>query len=263
MKLSGEQASHDLRLFVEDLSDAASLPAESAGEQVLTVEELAKQFNVSTKTISRWRQQGLVSRRFVFDGRKRVGFLQSSVDRFVGENNERVQRGSNFSQMTEEERDEIVSRARRLAAAGGCPSELRAALPQKMNRSVETIRYTLKQFDQEHPDLAVFPTSTGPLTDETKQKIYQQYRRDVSVDELAKRYCRTKTSIYRVINEMRAQRILELPLDFMSQPVFRPRRGARRRFSGRCRESDLPGRKKRACPRACRRTWPACTKCRC
>ncbi len=31
----------------------------------------------------RWRQQGLVSRRFMFDGRKRVGFLQSSVDRFV------------------------------------------------------------------------------------------------------------------------------------------------------------------------------------
>ncbi len=74
-KLSGEQASHDLRLFVEDLSDAASLPAESAGEEVLTVDELAKKFNVSTKTISRWRQQGLVSRRFVFDGRKRVGFL--------------------------------------------------------------------------------------------------------------------------------------------------------------------------------------------
>ena len=58
------------------LSDAADVPAEAAGEQVLTVEELSKLFNVSTKTISRWRQQGLVSRRFVFDGRKRVGFLE-------------------------------------------------------------------------------------------------------------------------------------------------------------------------------------------
>ena len=59
------------------------MPADAAGERVLTVEELAKQFNVSTKTISRWRRHGLVSRRFVMDGRKRVGFLQSSVDRFV------------------------------------------------------------------------------------------------------------------------------------------------------------------------------------
>ena len=76
LKIKGQDASHDLRLFVEDLSEAADVPAEAAGEQVLTVEELSRLFNVSTKTISRWRQQGLVSRRFVFDGRKRVGFLE-------------------------------------------------------------------------------------------------------------------------------------------------------------------------------------------
>ena len=60
LKLSGEAAGHDLRLFVEDLSDAADVPASKAGERVLTVDELSKMFKVSTKTISRWRQQGLV-----------------------------------------------------------------------------------------------------------------------------------------------------------------------------------------------------------
>ena len=38
--------------------------------------------------------------------------------------------------------------ARRLARAGGCPSEVARRVAQQMNRSVETIRYTLKQFDQ-------------------------------------------------------------------------------------------------------------------
>ncbi len=247
MKLTGEQASHDLRLFVEDLTDAAAVPADAAGEEVLTVEEMAKRFNVSTKTISRWRQQGLVSRRFVFDGRKRLGFLRSSVDRFVGENTERVSRGSNFSQMSETERDEIISRARRLAAANGCPSEVARRIAKKMNRSVETIRYTLKQFEQDHPDLAIFPSSTGPLSDETKQKIYEQYRRDVSADELAKRYCRTKTSIYRIINEMRANRILELPLDYMSNPYF-GREGAEKTIFGPMPGADLPAAKKARLP---------------
>jgi RNA polymerase primary sigma factor/RNA polymerase sigma factor len=244
MKLKGEQASHDLRLFVEDLTDAAGLPSEAAGEEVLTVEELAKKFNVSTKTISRWRQQGLVSRRFVFDGRKRLGFLRSSVERFVGENTERVRRGSNFSQMSEEERDEIVSRARRLSAAGGCPSEIARRIAEKMHRSVETIRYTLKQFDQEHPDLAVFPTSTGPLSDETKQKIYEQYRRDVPIEELAKRYNRTKTSIYRIVNEMRAKRIWELPLDYISNPYF-GREGVEKTILGAMPEPDQAAKKVR------------------
>ncbi|HEV2971743.1 MAG TPA: sigma-70 family RNA polymerase sigma factor [Pirellulales bacterium] len=219
-KLSGGETIHDLRLFVEDLSDAANVRAEAAGEQVLTVEELSKRFNVSTKTISRWRQQGLVSRRFVFDGRKRVGFLQSSVERFASQNEERVRRGAQFSQLSDTERNAIIDDARRLAHAGGCPADVTRRLARRTGRSVETIRYTLKQFDQEHPDLAVFPESTGPLSEDNKKKIYQQYRRGVSVETLAKRYCRTKTSIYRIINEMRAKRILELPLDFIPNPEF-------------------------------------------
>jgi RNA polymerase primary sigma factor len=219
-RLAGRDAAHDLRLFVEDLSDAANVSADTAGEQVLTVEGLSKAFNVSTKTISRWRQQGLVSRRFLFEGRKRVGFLRSSVDRFVQQNEDRVRRGSRFSQLTDDERGEIVEVARRLARAGGCPAEVARRISDRMNRSVETVRYTIKQFDEEHPDLAVFPSGTGPLSDETKEKIYQQYCRGVSVDQLASRHCRTKTSIYRVISEMRAERILELPLDYIPNPGF-------------------------------------------
>ena len=221
LKLSGGEAMHDLRLFVEDLSDAANVDAEAAGERVLTVSDLSKRFDVSTKTISRWRQQGLVSRRFVFEGRKRVGFLKSSVDRFVSQNRERVQRGSSFSQLNDEERAEIVERARRLAEAGGCPAEVTRRLAKRMGRSVETIRYTLKQFDQQHPEMAIFSESSGPLSEETKKKIYQQYRWGTSAEALAKRYCRTKTSIYRVINEMRAKRILELPLDNMPNELFK------------------------------------------
>ena len=220
MKFSGREAAHDLRLFVEDLSDSANVAVEEVGEQVLTVEDLSKQFRVSSKTISRWRRQGLVSRRFVFDGRKRVGFLASSVDRFVGRNEERVRRGSQFSQLTEEERHRIIERARRLARAGGCPADVTKRIARSSGRSVETIRYTLKQFDRDHPDLAIFPDNSGPLRDETKRKIYQHYRRGESAESLAKRFCRTKTSIYRIVSEMRARRILELPLDYIDNELF-------------------------------------------
>jgi RNA polymerase primary sigma factor len=220
LKLSGKEADHDLRLFVEDVSDAANVPADSAGENVLTVERLSKEFNVSTKTISRWRRQGLVSRRFIMDGRKRVGFLQSSVDRFVEHNQERVRRGSLFSQLTEEERSTIVERARRLAREGACPADVTKRLAEKMNRSAETIRYTLKQFDRDHPDLAIFPENFGPLGMETKRKIFQQYHRGESVEVLAKRFNRTRTSIYRIIAEMRARRIMEMPLDYIPNPLY-------------------------------------------
>jgi len=219
--VAGKDVAHDLRLFVEDVSDSANVKVEDAGEPVHTVEELSKMFNVSTKTISRWREQGLVSRRFLFDGkRKRVGFLRSSVERFVSSNTERVRRGERFSQLSEEERRDMIERARRLVRAGGCPSEVARRVAQHMNRSIETVRYTLKQFDKSHPDQAVFPEQTGILTDDVKKKIYQQSRRGESVDSLARRFCRTRTTIYRVLNEMRARRILELPLDYMYHESF-------------------------------------------
>ncbi len=131
LRLTGHEATHDLQLFVEDVSEAANVSADSVGEQVLTVDELAGQFQVSTKTISRWRRQGLISRRFVFDGRKRVGFLASSVERFVRDNKDRIRRGSQFSQLSEDERQKIITRARRLARAGGCPADVTKRLARE------------------------------------------------------------------------------------------------------------------------------------
>jgi hypothetical protein len=63
---------------------------------MLTVDELALQFRVQTKTVSRLCRWGLIGRRFLFDGCRRIGFLQSSVDRFVADNAERVHVGYFF-----------------------------------------------------------------------------------------------------------------------------------------------------------------------
>ena len=219
--MTGAEAHHDLPLFVEDIFEGADVDADELREPVHTVDDLSRMFNVSTKTISRWRQQGLVSRRFVMGGRKRVGFLKSSVDRFVAANRDRVQRGERFSQLTELERNEIVERARRLAAAGGGQAEVTRRLADQTRRSVETIRYTLKQHDKKNPQAAIFPELTGPLTAEAKQRIYQQHRAGASVESLAKRYGRTRSRVHAVINEMRAARIMELPLDYIDNEVFR------------------------------------------
>jgi RNA polymerase primary sigma factor/RNA polymerase sigma factor len=53
MIVSGEEARHDVRLFVEDVSDAANIRASDLPEPVHTVDDLSRMFNVSPKTISR------------------------------------------------------------------------------------------------------------------------------------------------------------------------------------------------------------------
>ena len=140
--LKGKKVRSDVLAFIEDMSDAADLPSEAAGEEVYTIDDLSCRFNVATKTISRWRKQGLVSRRFLFNGRKRVGFLASSVSRFVESNPTKIQRGAKFSQLTEEERRAVVADSPvELTLADCLLSELeREALALPQGSAVELVR---------------------------------------------------------------------------------------------------------------------------
>src|SRR6056297_3336873 len=124
---------HDLRLLIEDLSDSADVAVGDLGEPVHTVDELSKMFSVSTKSISRWRDAGLVSRRLLFGGRKRVGFLHSSVERFVASNRDKIRRGERFSQLSDDEKSEMIERARQLVEGGASLSEVTRQLAEQMN----------------------------------------------------------------------------------------------------------------------------------
>jgi RNA polymerase sigma factor (sigma-70 family) len=221
--IQGSDLAHDLCAFIEELGrKTPAVPVEAVPEPVVTMEQISRKLNVSTKTISRWRQQGLVGgRRFMFDGRAHVGFVQSVVDRFLASNVERVQKSSRFSQLSEAEKEEILRRAKRLArVGGGTLTEVSRRIARRLGRSPETVRYTIKNFDRLHPEQALFPASTGPLGDQDKNTIYSSYRRGISVDTLAKRFRRTRTSMYRVINEVRAQRLLAQPLDYIYHASF-------------------------------------------
>lgn len=243
----GEDAAHDLRLFVEDVSDSLNLRVEEASEPVHTVDDLSRMFNVSTKTISRWRDQGLVSRRFLTEGRKRVGFLHSSVERFVAKNRDRVKRGERFSQLSNDERVEIIERARRIAGNGENLSEVSRQVAEATGRSVETIRYTLKNHDRRNPDQAVFPDSRPVLTDKDKASIYEQYQRGTAVNVLTRQYSRSRSAIVRILNEQRAEAINELPLEFIHNESFDSANAElRREILGDLPEAIIPPRKVRA-----------------
>jgi len=210
-------------LFVEALPATVRQTVEQASEPVLTVEEVSRRFNVSSRTVGRWRRQGLVARRFIIGGRAKVGFLESSLAQFVEAHRDQIERGSRFRQLTDAERDEIIRRARRLAQVGQGQFgliEIARRIARKMERSTETIRLTLNQYDREHPDRAIFPSASSPLDEEAKAQIYLRSRMGVSAEALAGQYRRTRSSIYRVINEMRAKRILSTKLEYIGNADF-------------------------------------------
>ena len=217
---SGAALRNDLLRLIEDLTGTAGIEITDAGEKVWLTEELCTRFQVTAKTISRWRKTVLVGRKFLVDGKKRIGFLDSSVQAFEKQHPGLIERGASFSQLSNSEKDSILKLARRLAIAGETPTEVSRKLAENTGRSVETIRYTLKKFDEQNPDIALFPNRKTPMRDEDRRLIYQRFRVGESVETLAEQFQRTVSSVYRVIGQMRADRIFELPLDYIDSPEF-------------------------------------------
>ena len=90
---TGLALQHDLGLLVETVSDTLSLAAADQPEPVLSIDDVADRFGVTSKTIQRWRRKGLAARRFVFpDGKRRVGFRLACVEAHVARQAEQVAR---------------------------------------------------------------------------------------------------------------------------------------------------------------------------
>ena len=219
--ISGADLAHDLRCFVEDLSDSLDLTVEDLGEPVLTVQEVSEKFNVSAKTVDRWRDRGLASRRVKVNGRKRVAIPTSTLNRFVALHQEEIDRGRSFRQLTDEEREQIIIDARELAAQGHGLTEVSRQLGEKMGRATETVRYTLRDYDKAHPENAIFPRVGSQVTTEQQSLMYDLHQQGVSVVDLARRFGKSKPGVHSILADVRVRRLKSTPIDFMDSEEFR------------------------------------------
>src|SRR4051794_3789615 len=171
--LPGAALQHDLGQLIEAVSDSLDLHSSELSEPVLSIDDVTEKFNVTSKTIQRWRRKGLPARRFIFaDGRRRVGFLLNSVERFLSAHQEQVARGTNFSQVSDEERDDILRRARRLATmCHCCTNEIARRIARKLGRSHLTVLHTIRKHDAEHADEAIFPHASEPISEDDRGRI--------------------------------------------------------------------------------------------
>jgi len=220
--MKGEELVQDLGLWINELARSLpAIPVEEMAEPVFTLDEISKRLNVTTKTINRWRKRGLIGIPVVKSGRRQVGFIPSLVDPFLHANRDRVAKSGKFTQLTQEDKDEILRRARRFTRLGlGSLTEVSRRIARRLGRSPETVRYTIKQFDMQHPEQALFPAATGPLDAADKQVIYNSFRKGMDMDTLAKSFQRNRSTMYRVLNEIRAQRFLDQPIEFIYHASF-------------------------------------------
>ena len=152
------------------------------------------------------------------------------------------------------------------ASAAARLTEVSRRIARRLGRSPETVRYTIKNFDREHPEQALFPaTDRAAGCRHQANDLYSSYRRGIAVDTLAKRFQRTRTSMYRDHQRGAGPAPAE-PAAGLHLPCLLRRPGAGGGDHGadaRRSRSTRPSGSKCACPRTRRRSWPRCTRCRC
>jgi len=221
--LAGDAVLPDLRLMIDELSRSVRIPIDPEDDPVETIQALAERLDVSTKTISRWRQAGLRWRWVAPEqgGRKVLTVPRRASDRYVREHDDQVQRAAAFTQIEPNARKQLVRRARQIARRRDVSlNQVAGHLASKTGRGLETVRQVLLKHDRDHPDRAVFTGHTPPLNRKQKRVITRAYRVGVPVDTIAEKYGRARSTVYRVLHQYGAGLAGRIPLSCIEGPTF-------------------------------------------
>ena len=219
--LTGLALQHDLGLLIEQVSDTLDLRAADAAEPVLAIDDVTDRFDVTSKTIQRWRRRGLPARRFTFaDGKRRVGFLLSSVERFIAAQSDASPTAAAPPQ-DDGDRAGIVRHARRLAVDGRCTvTELARRVGRRVGWSPLAVLHTLRKHDADRPGEAVLPLAAAAVDDETRAKICRGGDRGVTLSTLARRAGRPRSTVYAVLIQQRAEHLSARRVRFVDDPLY-------------------------------------------
>ncbi|MHC4805961.1 MAG: helix-turn-helix transcriptional regulator, partial [Planctomycetota bacterium] len=220
--IKGDELLEDLRILISNLSGQLARPVAAQSQKVYTIEELAAAFDVSTKTIYRWRTRGLIARKFICDdGIRRFGFFQSTVDKFLKANPNLIAKAKSFVRLTDEQKQQIIKQATKLAADTNLSRhQVIDRIAAKIGKCNETVRYTLQNYEEVNPDKPIFDKPAGIVDPAQAAEIYNLFKQRCHVKHLMKRFNRNKSSIYRIINKRRAKALLARKIEFMPSEEF-------------------------------------------
>ncbi len=220
--LTGKVIIEDLVDLADSLTEAHPLPIGALEGPADDVDALSARFKVSLKTISRWRRRGLLGCWYRFaDGSTKLLFARRAVQCFVAQNLDLVRRGSSFKLMNDAERARIVSRARELVAGGQTSLHaITLLLSEETGRAVETIRYTLRRFDYEHPTQALFDQTESARKVEESTVVYQAFVDGESARELAARMHKSEPEIRRLVTSERLKQWAQSPIAYVPSEEF-------------------------------------------
>ncbi|MFA5422959.1 MAG: sigma-70 family RNA polymerase sigma factor [Phycisphaerae bacterium] len=220
--IKGGDLADDLAIFLWKLSGQVEDAADEQPEQVYTIEQVAEKMNVTTKTVNRWRRRGLLARKYTFqDGARRLAISQSSLGKFLSENQGLADKATVFSRLSDELKDSVVEQVKKLAEQGDITRQQAIKLvAENTGRGRETIRNIIEHYEKSDRRRKLFKSYLKPLDSAAAAEIYKQHKEGIAPNELAKQFKRSRSDIYRIIRRKKAKEMLTLKIDYIPSDEF-------------------------------------------
>jgi len=216
--LGGRLVREDLLQMLDIISATLKQRADEFGQPVYTVEDLSRMFDVSPKTISRWRKLGLKSRKMIFnDHGLRTAFPESYVDDFIARYGSQIKRLAAIVGVSEAERREILSRARELML-----TELYG-----FSRAVESIarelghpREIISQIIKRHIDGVTGEEVRSDSEARERLAMASAFAQGKSIGDIVREFNKTRSAVYRAVYQVRANEALAQKFEYVYNALF-------------------------------------------
>lgn len=220
--VSGQILKEDLQLFIRHLSSSISINVNDTNEKIYTIEQVAEKFNISTRTVDRWRLKGLLAKKYVFpNGTKRTCFTEEHLEKFIEENPKMVKKAERFSHVKDKTKKRIIERAKEIVKTENSPRhETIVKLANETSRSRDTIRRILIEFENSQNGHLIFERPAGVLSTKDEKDIFKMYLEDNDIEKISERFHRSKSSIYRIINKRRLRELKKKKIDYIQNDEF-------------------------------------------
>lgn len=212
--IRGSDLQHDLGLMLRALSRTAPPSAYEGDDRVSTLEQIASAQRVTLTTLRRWGLEGLPVCCYVFEGGRRTwGVRTSLIEKFLA--SRAGEAGRRSPRLDADEREALEKKARALAGDGVPAAEIVRKLAEESGRSSSSIRRLLNQPAKEGGGGAGRSLSIADTSE-----LVRRYRAGDSVRQLAERFRRTETAIYRALHRALVDEVLDEKIDCIPSPEF-------------------------------------------
>jgi RNA polymerase primary sigma factor len=212
----------DLHLISEMLCSDLSISKSNIQEVMMTASEAACYLEVSEKTLTRWRRQGLIGRKILDEDSNRVKifFFIRDLNAFKIIHEEKITRGSKFSLLSDLEKFKIIEKAKKLALAKCSTSDIFQIISNETSRSTETIRNLIRKYDVHNPETPIFPVPLKGMSSELIAQMYADYENGVNINFISKKYYKSVSAISKAIHLYNKVKVAELDLEYVDNELF-------------------------------------------